>query len=39
MPFCKYCGSEHDADAVFAQSAGSPLEKSMLMKQKRLNNC
>ena len=27
MPFCKYCGSEHDADAVFCTECGKPIVK------------
>ena len=27
MPFCKYCGSKHDADAVFCTECGKPIVK------------
>ena len=27
MPFCKYCGSEHDVDAVFCTECGKPVGK------------
>ena len=27
MPFCKYCGSEHDADAFFCTECGKPIVK------------
>lgn len=27
MPFCKYCGSAHDADAVFCTECGKPISK------------
>ena len=27
MPFCKYCGSAHDADAAFCTECGKPISR------------
>lgn len=27
MPFCKYCGSAHDADAAFCTECGKPIAR------------
>ena len=26
MPYCKYCGAEHDADAAFCTECGKPIK-------------
>ena len=34
MPFCKYCGSELDADAVFCTECGTPIVKKAVVAEK-----
>ena len=34
MPYCKYCGSEHDADAVFCTECGKPILKKAVVAEK-----
>lgn len=34
MPFCKYCGSPHDDDAVFCTECGRPIVKKAVPSEK-----
>jgi hypothetical protein len=34
MPFCKYCGSEHDEDAEFCTECGKPIVKKAAAPEK-----
>ena len=34
MPFCKYCGSDHDADTVFCTECGKPIVKKAAVAAK-----
>ena len=36
MPFCKYCGSAHDADAVFCTECGKPISKKPTLPAKSI---
>ena len=36
MPFCKYCGSAHDADAVFCTECGKPISKKTAPPEKNI---
>lgn len=36
MPFCKYCGSAYDADAVFCTECGKPISKKTAPPKKSI---